>query len=97
MLDPSDEIADIEFSEEDVDTLLTKLKDNKSPGVDNIHPTMLKNLHSELKIPLYLLFRKSLDEGTVPIMTGSKGVFKGGGGGVQGVQTPPPEIFRFFF
>ena len=23
-----------------------------------------------------------------------KGVFKGG---VQGVQTPPPEIFRFFF
>ena len=49
MLDPSDEIADIEFSEEDVDTLLTKLKDNKSPGVDNIHPTMLKNLHSELK------------------------------------------------
>ena len=25
----------------------------------------------------------------------SKGVFKGGG--VQGVQTPPPEIFRFFF
>ena len=66
MLDPSDEIADIEFSEEDVDTLLTKLKDNKSPGVDNIHPTMLKNLHSELKKPLYLLFRKSLDEGTVP-------------------------------
>ena len=66
MLDPRDEIADIEFSEEDVDTLLTKLKDNKSPGVDNIHPTMLKNLHSELKKPLYLLFRKSLDEGTVP-------------------------------
>ena len=66
MLDPSDEIADIEFSEEDVDTLLTKLKDNKSPGVDNIHPAMLKNLHSELKKPLYLLFRKSLDEGTVP-------------------------------
>ena len=55
MLGPSDEIADIEFSEEDVDTLLTKLKDNKSPGVDNIHPTMLKNLHSELKKPLYLL------------------------------------------
>ena len=27
---------------------------------------MLKNLHSELKKPLYLLFRKSLDEGTVP-------------------------------
>ena len=54
MLDPSDEIADIAFSEEDVDTLLTKLKDNKSPGVDNIHSTMLKNLHSELKKPLYL-------------------------------------------
>ena len=27
---------------------------------------MLKNLHSELKKLLYLLFRKSLDEGTVP-------------------------------
>ena len=54
MLDPSDEIANIEFSEEDVDTQLTKLKDNKSPSVDNIHPTMLKNLHSELKKPLYL-------------------------------------------
>ena len=53
MLDPSDEIADIEFSEEDVDTLLTKLKDNKSPGVDNIHPTMLKNLHSELKKTIF--------------------------------------------
>ena len=66
MLDPSDEIADIEFSEDDVDTLLTKLKDNKSPGVDNIHPTMLKNLHSVLKKNRYLLFKKSLDEGTVP-------------------------------
>ena len=49
MIDPSDEIADIEFGEEDVDTLLMKLKDIKFPGVDNIHPTMLKNLHSELK------------------------------------------------
>ena len=49
IIDPSDEIADIEFGEEDVDTLLMKLKDIKFPGVDNIHPTMLKNLHSELK------------------------------------------------
>ena len=33
--------------------------------------------------------------GAKPFSTLGKGVFKGRGGGVQGVQTPP-EIFRFF-
>ena len=39
---------------------------NKSPGPDGQHPLVLKELATELFIPLAIVFRKSLSEGCVP-------------------------------
>ena len=44
-----------------------KLKVGKSPGPDQLHPRMLRELASVLKIPLFILFRKSLDKGQLPM------------------------------
>ena len=45
---------------------LNNLKPNKSPGPDEIHPKMLKELANELAHPLTLLFNKSISDGIVP-------------------------------
>ncbi len=39
---------------------------NKSPGPDRLHPRILNELSGELKEPLILLFKQSLEEGAVP-------------------------------
>lgn len=59
-------LEDITFTQQDVKHILSQLKANKSPGPDEIHPNVLKEGCVELAKPLYMLFRKSLDEGTVP-------------------------------
>ena len=45
---------------------LHNLKPNKSPGPDEIHPRLLKELARELAHPMTLLFYKSLSDGAVP-------------------------------
>ncbi|KAK2144954.1 hypothetical protein LSH36_716g01005 [Paralvinella palmiformis] len=50
----------------DVETAPTKLKPDKSPGPDQIHPRILKECYRAIRIPLTLIFRKSLKEGQVP-------------------------------
>ena len=47
---------------------LPNLNSNKSPGPDNIHPRVLSECAEELAVPLYILFRKSLTEGKVPLV-----------------------------
>jgi hypothetical protein len=54
------------FNENDVCKILCKIKLNKSPGPDMIHPNVLKEFATELAYPLNKLFRKSLDEGRLP-------------------------------
>ena len=39
---------------------------SKSPGPDNFHPRILKELSNELYEPLFLLFSKSLIDGVLP-------------------------------
>ena len=60
------ELNDITFSVLDV-LRLPNLNSNKSPGPDNIHPRVLSECAEELAFPLYILFRKSLTEGKVPL------------------------------
>ena len=62
----SEELKDIIFNEDDVSKMLCKIKLNKSPGPDMIHPNVLKECATELAYPLNELFRKSLDEGRLP-------------------------------
>ena len=60
-------IINIQFSEKDIEEILKTLKVTKSPGPDNIHPRIPKELANVLAKPLYLLFRKSIDTGKLPI------------------------------
>ena len=59
-------LQDTEMNESIVMEQLKALKVNKSPGPDGLHPRILNELSKELKEPLTLLFRKSLEEGVVP-------------------------------
>ena len=60
-------LSDIEVSEEDVFNLLRTLDPNKSAGDDEIHPRILKECAEELTAPLCMLFKKSIEAGTVPL------------------------------
>jgi hypothetical protein len=59
-------LTDIKISAEDVETVLNKLRVNKSPRPDGIHPRGLKELKDALILPLKIIFNKSLCEGKVP-------------------------------
>ncbi|KAK6189771.1 hypothetical protein SNE40_001767 [Patella caerulea] len=59
-------LDDIEISQDLVYSKLQKLNTTKSPGPDNLHPKVLKELAEVLKIPLSKLYRKSVDEGVLP-------------------------------
>ena len=58
-------MTDCIFSEH-VAEHLKKLKPDQSPGLDGIHPQVLSSCAEELATPLYIIFRKSLDEGCLP-------------------------------
>ena len=59
-------LADLKFEEIDVMAKLNKLREDKASGVDELLPRLLCHVKEEITRPLWLLFRKSLDEGTVP-------------------------------
>ena len=63
VIQPLDNVV---FSDEDIRVLLVNIDPNKSSGPDGIHPRVLKECAEALKIPLFLLFRKSLDSGEIP-------------------------------
>ncbi|KAK2148442.1 hypothetical protein LSH36_497g01010 [Paralvinella palmiformis] len=50
----------------EVEKELTKMKSNKSPGPDLVHPKVLKMCAQELAMPLTKIFKKSMEEGKVP-------------------------------
>ena len=59
-------LENITISEDQMYQALSSLKISKSPGPDEIHPRILKELAKELSSPLTLLFNKSLQEGKLP-------------------------------
>ena len=46
--------------------LLQGLKPDKAPGPDHIRHLFLQKLHSKVAPILYMIFSKSLQEGTLP-------------------------------
>src|SRR5664279_1939223 len=60
------ELNTVEISHEAVLDLLKKLKPEKSPGMDGIHPKVLRECANELAGPLTTLFQTSMREGRVP-------------------------------
>ena len=59
-------LENVEFTTEDIRTLLSTLDINKSPGPDGIHSRVLKELHNELAEPLQIIFNKLMKEGRIP-------------------------------
>ena len=57
----------MEIREEQVEKRLSELNISKSPGPDNLHPRVLKELASVLAKPLSIVYRTSLDSGIVPM------------------------------
>ena len=55
-----------EITREAIRKKIAKLKPSKSPGPDNIHPIMLKELIDHLIEPLHTIFNMSINEGKVP-------------------------------
>ena len=60
------EVTDIEINQETVEKLLSKIKETKSPGTDQIHPKFIKETAKNLAKPITEIFSKSMDEGTLP-------------------------------
>ena len=60
-------VDDIDLSTESVARKLSSLKPSSAPGPDSIHPRVLRDSASTLATPLHILFRKSIDSGTLPL------------------------------
>ena len=60
------EITDMLFTRSDVEEKLRRLKTPKSPGPDLMSNVLLKKFSYELSYPLFLLFRKMCETGTIP-------------------------------
>ena len=60
------QLNELKVSEEDIAKKLKSLNISKSPGPDNVHPRVLKELAEELAIPLKLLLDKTLKERKIP-------------------------------
>ncbi|KAK2145379.1 hypothetical protein LSH36_683g03062 [Paralvinella palmiformis] len=50
----------------EVEKELTKMKSDKSPGSDLVHPKVLKMCRQVMAMPLTKIFKKSMEEGKVP-------------------------------
>jgi len=59
-------LEDIYISPSDVEKKLDKLKSNKSPGIDSIHPLLLKECAHELSEVLADMFNQSIQSGSLP-------------------------------
>ena len=59
-------IEPISISVDDVKAQLLALDTNSAMGPDGIHPTVLKNCAPSLAYPLFTIFAKSMEEGSVP-------------------------------
>ena len=59
-------ISSLEICEENILKMLHTLKIDKSPGPDELHPRVLKEISSSITKPLYHIFKQSLDKGKLP-------------------------------
>ena len=59
-------VCDINITIEQVRKALQNLNGSKSPGPDEVHPKMLRELAEELAYPLFTLFNKCMEHGRLP-------------------------------
>ena len=79
--DPSD-LVNFVFTEGVILNALSKLKENKAAGTDELSSNLLVNISQSLSLPLAMVFQKSLDTSDVPKQwkeANVKAIFKGKG------------------
>ena len=59
-------LGQLDITPEVVASIINKLKENKSPGVDGISPKILEESVGQISTPLAHVFNISLHEGSVP-------------------------------
>jgi len=59
-------LTDISFTQHDIDVQLAKLRIYKAAGADGLYPRLLSETKQEISYPLFIPFRQSLDEASVP-------------------------------
>lgn len=57
----TDQLEDIKISVEAVKLRLDKLREDKSPGVDDMSPRLLKMISEEIAYPVTVLFNQSMN------------------------------------
>ncbi len=62
----NDRILKLEISEDEVHKLLKSLKEDKSPGPDQVHPKVLRETAEAWSHPLTVLFQRSSAVGVIP-------------------------------
>ena len=74
-------LNNFDFTTQEVCNLLQNLKPDSSPGPDDIHPLVLRRLADLISKPVFEIFRRSLDEGRLPVnwkRAVIKPIYKGG-------------------
>ena len=61
-------MLELKITRDKVTKLLMKLKVDKSPGLDNLHPRFMKETAEALSEPLTILYNQSLRKSEVPSM-----------------------------
>ena len=79
------------ITEKTIWKILDKLKIDKSPGLDELHPRLLKELAVSICKPLKIIFQKSIQERSVPKewkLAGVSAIFKKGSKSQAGNYRP---------
>ena len=59
-------LTDIDFTEEDIEAACAELKTSSAAGADGVPASFLKICKKELRRPLHIIWRASLDQGLIP-------------------------------
>ena len=59
-------LTDLRIEETDIKKVIEKLKPNKSPGPDGIHPKFIRNIGDSIATPLGIIFNASLQQRKLP-------------------------------
>jgi len=59
-------MSDIIISKDAIESKLSKLKTDKSPGMDQLHPRVVYETRDVISYPLFLICQKSLALGKLP-------------------------------
>ena len=81
----------LEITKEAVRQKLTKIKSNKFPGPDTMHPSVMKEMVDVLVSPFYLIFKLSIKLGKIPMprkLANGSAIYKNKG------SKHSPENFR---